>query len=99
MPLHNCFLIRSYNTFWQNITVQIQPQLYLLFNLSTISACDDAEKAKSNEYSSEMQNKMGGFLTYRHEDGMNFVHVLDDIIVGSCLQTPEDLDRYSSNLF
>ncbi len=36
---------------------------------------------------------MGSTLTYRHEKGMNFAHVLDDLIVGSCLQTPEDLDR------
>jgi hypothetical protein len=40
-----------------------------------------------------MQSKMGGVLTYRHEDGMNFAYILDDIIVGSCLQTPADLDR------
>lgn len=40
-----------------------------------------------------MQQKMGSVLTYRHEDGMNFAHVLDDLIVGSCLQTPQDLDR------
>lgn len=30
---------------------------------------------------------------YRHEDGMNYAHVLDDLIVGSCLQTPADLDK------
>jgi hypothetical protein len=40
-----------------------------------------------------MQEKMGSVLTYRHEDGMNFAHVLDDLIVGSCLQTSQDLDR------
>ncbi|KAK9820509.1 hypothetical protein WJX72_011109 [[Myrmecia] bisecta] len=48
---------------------------------------------KSEEYSEEMQKRMGGFLTYRHEDGMNFAHVLDNLIVGSCLQKPADLDR------
>lgn len=58
----------------------------------------DDEEAKSDEYSSEMQSKMGGFLTYRHEDGMNFAQVLDDLIVGSCLQTPSDLDRFAWNL-
>ena len=57
--------------------------------------CADSEEAKSDDYSSEMQSKMGSFLTYRHEDGMNFAHVLDDMIVGSCLQTPADLDRSS----
>ena len=53
----------------------------------------DKEEVKSDDYSSEMQSKMGGFLTYRHEDGMNFADVLDDLLVGSCLQTPSDLDR------
>lgn len=51
------------------------------------------EEAKSDEYSKEMQEKMGSSLVYRHEQGMNFAHVLDDLIVGSCLQTPQDLDR------
>lgn len=50
------------------------------------------EEANSDEYSKEMQEKMGSTLTYRHEDGMNYAHVLDDLIVGCCLQTPEDLD-------
>ena len=53
----------------------------------------DKDDKKSNEYSKEMQSKMGGILTYRHEDGMNFAHIMEDVIVGSCLQTPEDLDR------
>lgn len=41
----------------------------------------------------EMNEKMGSTLTYCHENGINFAHVLDDLIVGSCLQTPEDLNR------
>lgn len=40
-----------------------------------------------------MQQQMGGTLEYRHENGMNYAHVLDNIIVGSCLQTAEDVDR------
>ena len=40
-----------------------------------------------------MQQSMGGTLTYRHEDRMNFAIVMDDILVGSCLQTPQDVDR------
>lgn len=40
-----------------------------------------------------MQNKMGGSLTYRHEDGMNFAYITDEVIVGSCLQNVQDLDR------
>ncbi|GAQ77869.1 protein tyrosine phosphate [Klebsormidium nitens] len=52
---------------------------------------DDA--AKTDEYSKTMQQTMGTALTYRHELGMNFAHVLPDLIVGSCLQKPADVDR------
>jgi len=31
-------------------------------------------------------------LTYKHEDGMNFMSPMGRIIVGSCLQTPADVD-------
>lgn len=48
---------------------------------------------KSDEYSEEMQQKMGTLLTYRHEAGMNYNFILPDLIVGSCLQTPADVDR------
>jgi hypothetical protein len=40
-----------------------------------------------------MQARMGTTLTYRHEDGINWNYVLPDLIVGSCLQGPEDVDR------
>jgi hypothetical protein len=40
-----------------------------------------------------MQARMGTTLTYRHEDGINYNYVLPDLIVGSCLQGPEDVDR------
>jgi len=40
-----------------------------------------------------MQQRMGAAsLTYRHEDGMNYNRILDDLIVGSCLQRAEDVD-------
>ena len=48
---------------------------------------------KSDEYTDVMQQRMGTSLTYRHEDGMNYNRILDDLIVGSCLQTPEDADK------
>ena len=48
---------------------------------------------KSSEYTEEMQAKMGTSLTYRHEDGINYNFILPDLIVGSCLQGPEDVDR------
>jgi protein-tyrosine phosphatase len=49
--------------------------------------------AKTEEYSSTMQQAMGTSLEYRHELGMNYAHVLPDLIVGSCLQTPLDADK------
>ena len=51
------------------------------------------EEDLSEEYSAEMQSRMGGGLTYRHELGMNFNYILDDLIVGSCPQTAADVDR------
>jgi hypothetical protein len=50
-------------------------------------------EAKSDEYTEEMQARMDTTLTYRHEDGINWNYVLPDLIVGSCLQGPEDVDR------
>mmetsp|Transcript_39351 Transcript_39351/g.47694 ORF Transcript_39351/g.47694 Transcript_39351/m.47694 type:complete len:414 (+) Transcript_39351:205-1446(+) len=47
----------------------------------------------SDEYSKEMASKMGSNLTYVHENGTNWARVTDHIIVGSCIQTVEDLDR------
>ena len=53
----------------------------------------EGETAKSDEYSDVMQQRMGSSLTYRHEEGINFANILDDLMVGSCLQTTEDVDR------
>ncbi|CAD7702286.1 unnamed protein product [Ostreobium quekettii] len=47
----------------------------------------------SVQYCKEMQQQMGTpSLEYRHQDGMNYTRVWDDIIVGSCLQTARDVD-------
>lgn len=35
---------------------------------------------------------MGSALVYRHEDGINWNYILDDLIVGSCPQKPDDID-------
>uniref|UniRef100_M4EXB2 Dual specificity protein phosphatase 4 n=1 Tax=Brassica campestris TaxID=3711 RepID=M4EXB2_BRACM len=51
------------------------------------------EEEKSDEYSQDMTQAMGAVLTYRHELGMNYSFVRPDLIVGSCLQTPEDIDK------
>ena len=48
----------------------------------------------SDKYTDVMQERMGSaVLTYRHEDGTNFSRILEDLIVGSCLQQPADVDR------
>ncbi|XP_074272515.1 phosphoglucan phosphatase DSP4, amyloplastic [Silene latifolia] len=51
------------------------------------------EEEKSDEYSSTMTEAMGASLTYRHELGINYNFIRPDLIVGSCLQTPEDVDK------
>nr|ADP88922.1 starch excess 4 [Gunnera manicata] len=56
----------------------------------------DVEEEKSEIYSSNMTQAMGAVLTYRHELGMNYNFICPDLIVGSCLQTPEDVDMLRS---
>ncbi|XP_031502469.1 phosphoglucan phosphatase DSP4, amyloplastic isoform X2 [Nymphaea colorata] len=51
---------------------------------------------KSEIYSSNMTQAMGAVLTYRHELGMNYNFIRPDLIVGSCLQTPADVDKLRS---
>ncbi|PON49536.1 Phosphoglucan phosphatase DSP [Parasponia andersonii] len=52
----------------------------------------DVEGEKSETYSNNMTEAMGAVLTYRHELGMNYNFIRPDLIVGSCLQTPKDVD-------
>lgn len=56
-------------------------------------AVQEKDEEKSEQYTQEMNSKMGSGLTYRHEDGLNFAHILDNLIVGSCLQTAADVHR------
>ncbi|KAL6493753.1 Phosphoglucan phosphatase DSP4, chloroplastic [Orobanche gracilis] len=51
---------------------------------------------KSEVYSHDMTAAMGAVLTYRHELGMNHNFIRPDLIVGSCLQTPADVDKLRS---
>ncbi|KAI3520393.1 hypothetical protein L1887_09787 [Cichorium endivia] len=51
------------------------------------------EEEKSDVYSTNMTEAMGAVLTYRHELGMNYNFIRPDLIVGSCLQTPADVDK------
>ncbi|KAK4835883.1 hypothetical protein QYF36_015736 [Acer negundo] len=53
----------------------------------------EVEEEKSEVYSTNMTEAMGAVLTYRHELGMNYNFIRPDLIVGSCLQTPEDVDK------
>ncbi|KAK4385591.1 Phosphoglucan phosphatase DSP4, amyloplastic [Sesamum angolense] len=62
---------------------------------SAPSAENETSKAeeKSETYSQDMTVAMGAVLTYRHELGMNYNFILPGLIVGSCLQTPADVDK------
>ncbi|KAG9441857.1 hypothetical protein H6P81_017711 [Aristolochia fimbriata] len=53
----------------------------------------ELKEEKSEIYSTNMTQAMGAVLTYRHELGMNYNFILPDLIVGSCLQAPEDVDK------
>ncbi|KAL9251440.1 Phosphoglucan phosphatase DSP4, amyloplastic-like protein [Drosera capensis] len=53
----------------------------------------DVKEEKSDTYSANMTQAMGAVLTYRHELGMNYTFIRPDLIVGSCLQSPEDVDK------
>ncbi|CAK0881845.1 unnamed protein product [Prorocentrum cordatum] len=48
---------------------------------------------QSKEYSETMQSKMGSSLVYSHDAGMNYARVAPRLMVGSCVQTPADVDR------
>ncbi|KAH0686886.1 hypothetical protein KY284_017439 [Solanum tuberosum] len=60
------------------------------------STAKDKDAGKSDTYSHDMTAAMGAVLTYRHELGMNYNFILPDLIVGSCLQSPEDVDKLRS---
>ncbi|XWS66258.1 hypothetical protein CRYUN_Cryun05aG0184100 [Craigia yunnanensis] len=60
---------------------------------SAKKSSSEPEEEKSEVYSHNMTEAMGAVLTYRHELGMNYNFIRSDLIVGSCLQTPEDVDK------
>ncbi|XP_010267350.1 PREDICTED: phosphoglucan phosphatase DSP4, amyloplastic isoform X2 [Nelumbo nucifera] len=60
---------------------------------STEMSGSEEQEEKSETYSNNMTQAMGAVLTYKHELGMNYNFILPDLIVGSCLQTPEDVDK------
>ncbi|KAI7998413.1 Phosphoglucan phosphatase DSP4, amyloplastic [Camellia lanceoleosa] len=44
----------------------------------------------------EKTEAMGAVLTYKQELGMNYNFIRPDLIMGSCLQTPDDVDKLRS---
>ncbi|XP_050386619.1 phosphoglucan phosphatase DSP4, amyloplastic [Argentina anserina] len=56
----------------------------------------EVKEEKSEVYSNTMTETMGADLTYRHELGMNYNFIRPNVIVGSCLQTPQDVDKLRS---
>ncbi|KAJ6836687.1 phosphoglucan phosphatase DSP4, amyloplastic isoform X2 [Iris pallida] len=60
---------------------------------STAKGDAEVKEEKSEIYSNNMTEAMGAVLTYRHELGMNYNFIRPDLIVGSCLQTPSDVDK------
>ncbi|MED6108880.1 Phosphoglucan phosphatase DSP4, chloroplastic [Stylosanthes scabra] len=60
---------------------------------SAETSSSEMKEEKSDTYSNNMTEAMGAVLTYRHELGMNYNFIRPDLIVGSCLQTPEDVDK------
>ncbi|KAL2651423.1 hypothetical protein R1flu_019551 [Riccia fluitans] len=70
------------------------PRLQNVGVMANAGKTEDTEvEKKTEEYTDSMQHAMGTALTYRHELGMNYAHVLPNLIVGSCLQTPADVDK------
>lgn len=64
---------------------------------SQANTAASASGALSEEYTETMQARMGSVsLVYRHEDGMNYTRILDNLIVGSCPQTAEDIERWAA---
>ncbi|XP_022879257.1 phosphoglucan phosphatase DSP4, amyloplastic-like [Olea europaea var. sylvestris] len=57
---------------------------------------ENEKMEKSETYSHDMTAAMGAVLTYRHELGMNYNFIRPDLIVGSCPQSPEDVDKLRS---
>ncbi|KAL4190998.1 hypothetical protein AMTRI_Chr07g78640 [Amborella trichopoda] len=76
------------------VGASVKGQGYSENTAQTTVSIESMEKSEKSEiYSSNMTQAMGAVLTYRHELGMNYNFILPDIIVGSCLQTPGDVDK------
>ncbi|CAI0466346.1 unnamed protein product [Linum tenue] len=88
---------------FSNLDMTLSHRPHRGFSLKAISgSTPSAEKSdadvkgkegKSDVYSHTMTEAMGAVLTYRHELGMNYNFIRPDLICGSCLQTPADVDK------
>ncbi|KAL2949463.1 hypothetical protein AAZX31_20G177200 [Glycine max] len=87
----HCSIQGFVNNSHQNLTMALKAASGSIPSADTSSA--DKEEEKSETYSHSMTEAMGAVLTYRHELGMNYNFIRPDLIVGSCLQTPEDVDK------
>lgn len=55
------------------------------------------KKSRMEEYNIAMKNMMRNPYEYHHELGMNYTLILDNLIVGSQPQKPEDIDHLKLN--
>ncbi|KAI9124386.1 hypothetical protein K1719_004308 [Acacia pycnantha] len=91
-PLCSSNSLGMSNTCDPNRSIAVKSASGSMSSVGTDSA-DVKEEEKSETYSHNMTEAMGAVLTYRHELGINYNFIRPDIIVGSCLQTPEDVDK------
>lgn len=71
--------------------LETKHNLSITGRLAPLKSVSDKNEDLSETYTEVMQERMGAPLIYRHEDGMNYTRILDDLIVGSCLQTEKDV--------
>eukprot|EP01023_Acetabularia_acetabulum_P053724 TRINITY_DN6021_c0_g1_i2.p3 TRINITY_DN6021_c0_g1~~TRINITY_DN6021_c0_g1_i2.p3 ORF type:complete len:228 (+),score=41.56 TRINITY_DN6021_c0_g1_i2:87-770(+) len=57
---------------------------------------EELEDELSKEYTHAMQQQMGSGLVYDHSKGINYTLILPDLIVGSCLNSIQDVDTLKS---
>ncbi|CAI9302978.1 unnamed protein product [Lactuca saligna] len=100
--IHPCFVNTMTNQYEKRLMNATGLHRSCLVKVTPSSSTSiDMEGAKESEeksdvYSNNMTEAMGAVLTYRHELGMNYDFITPDLIVGSCLQTREDVDKLRS---
>ncbi|XP_048495240.1 phosphoglucan phosphatase LSF2, chloroplastic [Beta vulgaris subsp. vulgaris] len=66
-------------------------------NLISNSTITKSKKSSVEEYNIAMKKMMRNPYEYHHDLGMNYTLILDNLIVGSQPQTPEDIDHLKLN--